>query len=122
MSDIGAERRARASSARRSAGSVGCGGPARGGPVFPPPADLPEPQVLEERKADERHQRVVVQPAPSPALEVIEPELLLELLVRLLAAPARLDRRGQYAQRRARRVVGQVVLLLARVAPLADEP
>jgi hypothetical protein len=52
-------------------------------------SDCPEPQVLEEGKADERQQRVVVQAAPGAPLEVVEPEFFLQLLVRLLAAPAR---------------------------------
>lgn len=80
--------RARTRSARRMAGSEGRGGPAGAGLIFPPPADLPEPQ----------------------------------LLVRLLAAPPRLDGGGERSARGAHRVVGQVVLRLARIPPLADEP
>ncbi len=38
------------------------------------------------------HQRVAMQSGPGAALEVIEAEFLLELLVRLLAPSARLDR------------------------------
>src|ERR687886_468321 len=40
-----------------------------------------------------------MQAAPGAPLVVIESELLLHLLVRLLAAPARLDRAGELAQR-----------------------
>jgi hypothetical protein len=72
-------------SKRRIAGRVGSsGGPGSGSLVFPPPAEFSEPQVLQEREADQRHERVMVEPGPAPPLEVIEPELLLELLVRLL--------------------------------------
>jgi len=39
---------------------------------------------LKEGEADERQQRVVVQPRPRAALEVVEAQLLFELLVRLL--------------------------------------
>jgi hypothetical protein len=80
-------------------GSVGSGGGprrARGrrGPVFPPRhRGLPrggdgvrgaQAQVLEEGEGELRQQRVVVQPDPGAPLEVIQPQLLLELLVRLL--------------------------------------
>ena len=93
------------------AGRLGCGG----GPLaflFSPCGGL-QPQMLQEQIRDQRQQRMPVQPAPRAALEVIEPELFLELLVRLLAHPARLDERGQLLQRRVRRQVGQVVLALA---------
>jgi hypothetical protein len=61
----------------------------------------PQPQVLEEGEGDQAQQRVVVQAGPRAALEVVEPELALELPVRLLADPARLDQGGQDLQRRA---------------------
>ena len=68
---------------RRMAGRLGwSGGPGSDGlpPLFPP-----EPQVLEEGEGELAQERVVVQPAPGAALEVVEAQLLLELLV----APAR---------------------------------
>jgi hypothetical protein len=58
------------------------------------------------RKVGERdagHERVSVQAGPGSPLEVVEPEFLLELLVRLLADPASLDRRGQTSQQGAGR-------------------
>ena len=64
--------------------------PARGG----------EPQVLEERVRDHGHQRMAMKTGPGAALEVVEAELLLHLLVRLLAHPARLDRGRQRLERR----------------------
>ena len=64
----------------------------------------------------------MVEPGPGAALEVVEPQLHLELLVRLLAHPAGLDRRDQDPERRAGGVVGQVVLALASGAPLPDQP
>ena len=67
---------------RRTAGRVGCGGgPARAGPLFSPPAGLLKPQVLQEGEGDHRHQCMAVQPDPGAALEVVEAELLLQLLV-----------------------------------------
>ncbi len=48
--------------------------------VFPP-----EPQMLEKGKRQHRHQHVMVQAQPAPALEMIEAEFLLHLLMRLLA-------------------------------------
>jgi hypothetical protein len=55
--------------------------------------------VLEVGKRDAGHERVSVQAGPGSPLEIVEPEFLLELLVRLLADPARLDRRSQPTQR-----------------------
>src|SRR5690348_1418048 len=63
-----------------------------------------------------------MQAGPGAALEVAEPELLLELLVHLLARPARLDGTGQPAQRSPLRQAAEVVFLLAAVAPCADQP
>jgi hypothetical protein len=72
---------------------------------------------------------VVVQAAPGAALEVVEAVqrfitrcTLLELLVRLLADPARLDRGRQRLQRRLGGEVREIVLVLARGAMLADQP
>ena len=59
-----------------------------------------QPQTLQERERHQCQHRVVVQPAPGSPLEVIQPQLLLELLVRLLTRPPRLDRRNQRQQRR----------------------
>ena len=73
---------------RRMAGRLGCGG----GPLgfLFSPFDRPQTQMLQEQIGDQRQQRMPMQAAPRAALEVIEPELFLELLVRLLAHPARL--------------------------------
>ncbi len=62
---------------------------------------------------DQGQQRMPMQAAPRAALEVIEPKFFLELLVRLLADPPRLDERRQLLQRCVGRRVGQVVLALA---------
>ena len=97
---------ARARSARRTAGSEGAGGgPGR---VFFP-ARGTEPQVLQEREGEHREQRVMVETEPPPAFEVVEAQLFLHLLVRLLADPPGLDHRGERAERRPQRVIGQVV-------------
>lgn len=56
--------------------AAACGG------GFSPPAPFTEAEVLQEDEADHRQEPVMAQPEPAPALEVIEPELFLELLVR----------------------------------------
>ena len=78
---------------RRIAGRLGLGG----GPGSDGVGALfsPEPQMLEESKGELAEEGVVVQPAPAPALEVVEAQLVLHLLVHLLASPARLDQGSQ---------------------------
>lgn len=109
--------------ARRTAGSVGCGG----GPqlrfrLFPPLRCGSEPKVLEKRQGDHHQKRMMVQAGPAAALEVIKPQLLLHLLVPLLTHPARLDPRRQGAERRVRGQVAQVIFGRARAAAFADQP
>jgi hypothetical protein len=69
----------------RTCGRLGCGG----GPLrlFPPPCEGEAP-VLQERQGDQRHQRMAMQARPRAALEVVEAEFFLELLMRLLANPS----------------------------------
>ena len=69
--------------ARRISGSEGCGGGPAGSTFSPPTRSLQAP-VLQIGKSDAGHQRVPVQAGPGPALEVAEPEFLLQLLVHLL--------------------------------------
>src|SRR3954466_2883173 len=107
--------------ARRISGSEGCGGGPLPSTFFPPPR-RPQAPVLQVGEGDAGHQRVPVQAGPGPPLEVAEAELLLELLMRLLAGPARLDGGGQPPPRGPPRQVAEVVLALAAVAPLADQP
>src|SRR3712207_2158596 len=79
--------------ARRTAGRLGDGGgPGTWLRVFPRPrrATPGAAEVLQVSEGDAGHQRVPVQPRPGPPLEVPQSQLLLELLVRLLARPARL--------------------------------
>lgn len=64
----------------------------------------------------------MVQPDPGATLEVVEVQFLLELLVGLLATPARLDGGCQLLQRRVGRMVGQVQLALARETVLTHQP
>src|SRR3982751_2135335 len=102
------------------AGRLGAGGGPGSGAIsalFPP-----EPQVLQEGEGQQAQERVVVQAAPAPPPEVVQPELALELLVQLLAPPPRLDQGGQSLEGGVGRQVGQVVLALARGAVLADQP
>ena len=57
------------------------GGPGSGGlPVLFPP----EPQMLQEREGELAQEPVVVQATPAPALEMVEAQLVLHLLVHLL--------------------------------------
>ena len=97
---------------RRISGRLGPGGGPGGlgrvRALFPP-----EPQVLEEGEGELTQEQVVVQAAPAPALEVVQAQLILELLVHLLADPARLDQSGQGLERYVGGEVGQVVLALA---------
>src|ERR1700728_4970948 len=110
------------------AGSVGCGGPAE--ILFSPAGAVPlfpracggEAKMLEEGVGDHGHQRMATQTSPRAAFEVVEAEFFLELLVSLLADPARLDRRGECLEICVGRQVGEIVFLLAGRAPLADEP
>src|SRR3954453_18914206 len=107
--------------ARRISGSDGCGGGPVGATFFPPPRCLQAP-VLQISKGNANHQRVPMQASPGPAFEVAEPEFLLELLMHLLARPARLDAGDQPPQRGPLRQVTEVVFRLAAVAPFADQP
>src|SRR6185295_4870198 len=107
--------------ARRISGSDGCGGGPLGRSFFPPPRSLQAP-VLQIGKSDAGHQCVPMQAGPGAAFEVAKPQFLLELLMHLLARPARLDGSGQPPQRGPLRQVTEVILLLAAVAPLADQP
>src|ERR671920_1944543 len=107
--------------ARRISGSEGCGGGPLPSSFSPPPRRLQAP-VLQVGEGDAAHQHVPVQAGPRSALEVAEAEFLLELLMCRLAGPACLDGGGQPPQRGPRRQVAEVVLALAVVAPLADQP
>src|SRR3712207_933659 len=111
--------------ARRTAGRLGDGGgPGTRRGIFPRPRRaLPGgAEVLQVGEGDAGHQRVPVRAGPGAPLEVAQAEFLLELLVRLLADPARLDGSGQGAQRRPGRQAAEVVLALAARAPLAHQP
>src|SRR3954470_19730751 len=106
---------------RRISGSEGCGGGPLPSTFSPPPRSLQAP-VLQIGKGDAGHQRVPVQAGPGAAFEVTKPQFLLELLVHLLAGPARLDGGDQPPQRGPLRQVAEIVFLLTAVAPFADQP
>src|SRR3954465_13910385 len=95
---------------RRMAGRLGRGG---GPPLRQSAPFSPESQVLQEGEGELAQERGVVQAAPAPTLEVVQPQLFLELLMQLLAHPARLDRDRQGLECRVGGKVGQVVLALA---------
>ena len=66
--------------------------------LFFPPRRCEAPG-LQEGIGHHGHQRVPMQPGPGAAFEMAQPKFLLELLVCLLADPARLDRCGQLLER-----------------------
>lgn len=78
--------------------------------------------MLEEGVGNHRHEGITVQPVPGPSFEVVEPELLFQLLMGLLADPASLDGGGELAQSQRRWQVGEVVLRLPGGAVFTDEP
>src|SRR4051794_32235738 len=80
----------------------------RCGPAFFPTRSLQAP-VLQIGKGDAGHQRVPMQAGPGSAFEVAEPKLLLELLVHLLAGPARLDGGDQPPERGPLRQVTEII-------------
>ena len=123
---------------RRTAGKLGPGG---GPGSIGVRVLLPEPQVLEKGEGELAQERVVVQAAPGAALEMVQPQLVLELLVHLFADPSsaarwiRCRRHGRYSRPRAcldqggqgleqgiGGKVGEIVFPLAGSAVLADEP
>ena len=77
---------------------------------------------LKESVSDHGHQGVSVQPDPGSALEVVEAEFLLRLLMRLFADPSGFDRGGERPEARVGGKSGHIVFLLARRSALADEP
>jgi hypothetical protein len=56
-----------------------------------------EAMVLKEGIGNHCHEGVTMQAMPRSSLEVIEPEFFLQLLVRLLTDPARLNGSGDTA-------------------------
>ena len=78
--------------------------------------------MLEERVSDHRHERMTMQTLPGSAFEVIETEFLFQLLVSLLANPARLDGGRQRTEVRLCRQIGEIVFLLSRHPVFADQP
>ena len=88
-----------------------------GARLFPP-----GPQGLQEGVGDLTEQGVVVQAGPGPSLVVVQAQLLLELLVRLLTGPPTFEGGGKLFQRGVGGMVGEVELALARRAVLAHQP
>src|SRR3954467_5501311 len=110
--------------ARRTAGRLGDGGgPGIQARIFPrPPPALPsKATVLPVGEGHAGHERLPVQARPGPTLEVAETEFLLELLMPLLANPARLDGGGERPQRGSRRQVCEVVFALPARASFAHQ-
>jgi len=72
------------------------------------PSRLSEAAGLQEGICDDRHESMAMEACPGSAFKMVEAELFLELLVRLLANPARLDGAGDIPDRR---ICGQENLL-----------
>ena len=85
-------------------------------------ARLGDAAALQVGIGDYCHHGVAMKAMPGAAFEVIEAELFLELLVRLFAKPARLDRGGERLEIDICGQVGEIVFSFARAASLADEP
>lgn len=62
-----------------------------------------------------------MEPGPGPALEVVQAEFFLELLMGLLASPAGLDGAGQSLDRGVGRQVGEIIFAFAIRAMLAHQ-
>ena len=69
--------------------------------------------MLEEGVSDHRHERMTVKALPGASLEVVEAEFLFQLLMGLLADPARLDGGSQGAQVHPGGQVGEIVFLFS---------
>jgi hypothetical protein len=74
---------------------------------------------LQERVRDHGHERRSMKPCPGAALEVVEPELFLELLVRRLATPSGLDGGRKLSEPGVGRRGGRGARLAERSAPAA---
>ena len=68
-----------------------------------------EPAGLEEGVGDHRPQGVPMQPNPGSALEMVKPEFLFELLVRLFTDPPGFNRGGQHLDRGVGRQVRGII-------------
>ena len=105
--------------------SAGGGSPAAWGEAAACPGEVfftRQAQMLKKSVRDQREQAMMVQAAPRTPLVVIQPQLLLHLLMRLLARPARLDRSGQPAPGRGDGMIRQVVSAFSLLPFLADQP
>ena len=108
--------------ARRIAGSVITGS---GTPFFPGRTGSRCARTLLQRQeaVGQHHQAgVVVEPPPRPALEVVQAQLLLHLLVALLHRPAALPQPDRLDPARVRRQVAEGVLDLAVGLLLDQQP
>jgi hypothetical protein len=72
-----------------------------------------EATELEEGEGEHRHERMAVKSLPGSPFEVVEPKLLFQLLMGLLANPTCLDGGSQSAQIGRSRQIGKVVFFLA---------
>ena len=78
--------------------------------------------VLEECECGHREHGVVMKTMPRASLEMVEPEFLLHLLVRLLTRPSRFDRRRESFESRFGGMTCQIVCDLTTSTPFRNEP
>ena len=71
---------------------------------------------LEEGEGDHRHERMAVKSLPGSPFEVVEPKLLFQLLMGLLANPTCLDGGSQSAQIGRSRQIREICLTMQKVA------
>jgi hypothetical protein len=83
---------------------------------------LGEPPGLQEGVGHHRHQGMAVKSGPGSSFEVIEAQFFLELLMRLLANPARLDRAGESLDRGPAGQIGETVFACPIRAMLTHQP
>ena len=81
--------------------------------LFSPPRSF-EATELEEGEGEDRHERMAaVKSLPGSPFEVVEPKLLFQLLMGLLAKSTCLDGGSQSAQIGRSRQIGEIVFLFA---------
>ena len=82
--------------------------------LFSPPRSF-EATELEEGEGDHRHERMAVKSLPGSPFEVVEPKLLFQLLMGMLANPTCLDGGSQSAQIGRSRQIGEICPTMQKV-------
>src|SRR3546814_13391564 len=103
----------------RTAGRLGCGG---GPAILFFPSRLSEAAGLQVGICDHRHEGMAMKTCPCSPFKMVETEFFLELLMGLLADPARLDGAGVIPDRRTCGQVREIIFALAPGALPAEQP